>query len=160
MSTIFDPSEVVQIAVRIEENGERFYRKMAAKFDDPEVKELFLFLADEEIGHKDFYNNLFKQIKTFDPPTEYAVEYYEFIQSYADEVMFNKEEFDNNISKIDNVISALNFAIDSELKAILYFSEMKMMVLKEKREFLENIIEEERSHFVKLSNMKKLKENK
>ncbi len=160
MSTIFDPSEVFQLAVRIEENGEKFYRTMAEKFDDPEVKELFTYLADEEIGHKTFYTELFNAFKTYDPPSEYATEYYGFIKAYADEVMFNTKEFEENMLKINDIISALNFAIDSELNAVLYFSEMKNMVLKEKRDIIDNIIEEERKHFIKLSNMKKLKENK
>ena len=46
------------------------------------------------------------------------------------------------------------------LNAVLYFSEMKWMVLKEKRHIIDNIIEEERKHFIKLSKMKKLKEKK
>ena len=69
--------------------------------------------------------------------------------------MFNKEDFEENMSKVTDIISALDFAIDSELNAILYFSEMKRMVLKEKRDIIDNIIEEERKHFIKLSNMKK-----
>ncbi len=155
MNTIFDPSEVFQLAVRIEENGEKFYRTMADKFNDVEIKELFTYLADEEVGHKKFYNELYEDFKTYDPPSEYAAEYYEFIKSYADEVMFNKEDFEENMSKVTDIISALDFAIDSELNAILYFSEMKRMVLKEKRDIIDNIIEEERKHFIKLSNMKK-----
>jgi len=158
MATMFDPSEVFQLAVRIEENGERFYRKMAEKFDDAEVKELFNFLANEEIGHKKFYNELLKEFKTYEPPTEHATEYYEFISSYADEVMFNSKDFDESIDSITDIISALNFAIDSELHAVLYFSEMKRMVSQDKRDIIDNIIEEERKHFVKLSNMKRQRE--
>jgi rubrerythrin len=160
MGTIFDPSEIFQLAVRIEENGENFYRKMAEKFDDIEVKELFTFLANEEIGHKKFYNELLKEFKTYDPPSEYATEYYEFISTYADEVMFNTKDFEEYSSKVTDIISALNFAIDSELHAVLYFSEMKHLVSQEKRDIIDNIIEEERKHFVKLSNMKKIKEKK
>ena len=160
MGTIYDPSEVFQLAVRIEENGERFYKEMAERFDEPDIKELFIFLADEEIEHKKIYNHLYQEFKTFDPPVEYAAEYFEYIKIYADQVMFNKKEFEENISNITDIISALDFAIDSELNAILYFSEMKWMVLKEKRDIVDKIIKEERMHFIRLSNMKKKKENK
>ena len=57
MGLMFDPREVFQIAVRIEENGERFYREMASRIDDEEVQGLFSFLADEEVRHQRFYRS-------------------------------------------------------------------------------------------------------
>jgi len=37
MGVFFDVSEVFQFAIRIEENGERFYRKVAEKNSDKEI---------------------------------------------------------------------------------------------------------------------------
>ncbi|MCK4339265.1 MAG: rubrerythrin, partial [Candidatus Cloacimonetes bacterium] len=52
MINIFNASEIYQFAIRIEENGEKFYRQMAKKLDEPKVKELFTLLADDEVVHK------------------------------------------------------------------------------------------------------------
>ncbi len=38
MGIMFDASEVFQLAIRIEENGEKFYRRMVEKFDEPTIK--------------------------------------------------------------------------------------------------------------------------
>ncbi len=51
---IFDVTEIYQFAVQIEENGEKFYRAMVEKFDDPKVKKLFGFLAVEEVRHEKY----------------------------------------------------------------------------------------------------------
>ena len=37
--SLFEPSEVFQFAIRIEENGEKFYRQMVQKFDYPKENE-------------------------------------------------------------------------------------------------------------------------
>ncbi len=160
MKQIFDPGEVIQIAVRIEENGEKFYRKMADQFREPEIHELFEFLAEEEVSHKDFYDNLYAEFKTYDPPAEHQLEYFEYIKSFANDVMFSQKEFEKNLNSITEVKDALEIAINTELNAILYFHEMKGMVKKEKRDILDKIISEERLHFIKLSNMKRKLEGK
>ena len=54
--SVFEPSEVFQFAIRIEEGGEKFYREMAEKLNNAEVKTLFSALADEEIKHRKRYN--------------------------------------------------------------------------------------------------------
>jgi len=41
MAIFFSPSEIFQFAIKIEENGEAFYRKMSNKFKDSQTKELF-----------------------------------------------------------------------------------------------------------------------
>ena len=38
MSVIFDPSEIFQLAIRIEENGEKFYRQMSDKMKIQPIK--------------------------------------------------------------------------------------------------------------------------
>ena len=48
--------EVLQIAVRIEQNGLAFYQTAAAVL--PAHKEWLLFLADQEKGHEAFYKRL------------------------------------------------------------------------------------------------------
>lgn len=60
----FNAAEVFDIAIAIEENGKIFYDKAQDKVEDPEVKELFKFLALEEVQHREF----FMALKTKLPP--------------------------------------------------------------------------------------------
>ena len=48
---MFTLSDIRNIAVQIEENGEQTYRRAAERSVDPERKRLFTWMADEERGH-------------------------------------------------------------------------------------------------------------
>jgi rubrerythrin len=156
MGFMFDPNEVFQIAVRIEENGERFYRQMAEKLDDePEVRRLFLYLADEEIKHRDYYRELLESVGEVEPEEAYPGEYFDYLNSYANGIIFSQEAFEKKIAEIETLEGALDFAIGAEWDAIHFYQEMQGLVSKSRRSQLEEIIAEERRHFVKLSKIRK-----
>ena len=155
MSNIFNASEIYQFAIRIEENGEKFYRKMAKKLDEPKIKELFTFIADEEIQHKKIFENMLSKIESYEPPESYPGEYFEYLRAYVDNVLFSINKFDEDVEKIHNALEAIQFAIDKELDSVLYYQEMRNVVLAHQKELIKNIIEEERRHVVKLSEIKR-----
>ncbi|MBC8525252.1 MAG: ferritin family protein [Candidatus Cloacimonetes bacterium] len=155
MSNIFNASEIYQFAIRIEENGEKFYRQMAKKLDEPKVKELFALLADDEVVHKKTFKEMLSQIETYEPPESYPGEYFEYLRAYVDNVLFSINKFDEDVEKIHNALEAIQFAIDKELDSVLYYQEMRNVVLAHQKELIKNIIEEERRHVVKLSEIKR-----
>ena len=149
--SVFEPSEVFQFAVRIEQGGEKFYRTMASKLDDPDVKALFITLADEEVKHKKTYEGMVSKIEEYEPFESYPGEYLAYLRAYADNIIFTPERMDEAISRINDPSSALKFAIDREIDSILYYQEVRNLVPKSKHELIDKIIEEERKHFVKLT---------
>ena len=48
----FQPSEIISLAVEVEEKGANFYRRLADKVEAEEVKKLLLYLSTEEEKHK------------------------------------------------------------------------------------------------------------
>ena len=52
MTVTFNTCEVLEIAEQIERNGAKFYRRAAAIFDEPEICEILLRLADWEAKHE------------------------------------------------------------------------------------------------------------
>ena len=155
MSNIFNASEIYQFAIRIEENGEKFYRQMVKKLDEPKVKELFTLLADDEVVHKKTFKEMLSQIENYEPPESYPGEYFEYLRAYVDNVLFSINKFDEDVEKIHNALEAIQFAIDKELDSVLYYQEMRNVVLDHQKELIKNIIEEERQHVVKLSEIKR-----
>jgi rubrerythrin len=153
--SLFEPSEVFQFAIRIEENGETYYRQMAKKLDDKTVKDLFVMLAEEEAKHKKVYETLVSKIESYQPAESYPGEYFEYLRAYADNIIFDPKTLDEKISSISNTESALNFAIDNEVASILYYHDIKNLVPENSRPQIDKIIEEERRHYVKLTNIKK-----
>lgn len=156
--SLFEPSEVFQFAIRIEEGGEKFYRGMAGKLDDPEVKSLFSALADEEVKHKKTYEGMVSKIEDYEPFESYPGEYFSYLRAYADNIIFTPKRMEEEMSKIKDASSALKFAIDRELDSILYYQEVKNLVPENQRSLIDKIIEEERRHFVKLTQCSSNKE--
>ena len=158
MALMFDPREVFEIAVRIEENGERFYREMMKKIDDEGVQELFSFLADEEVKHRQFYRSVLEKAEPFEPEENYPGEYFDYLHSYASGVIFNQETFEKKLKEIGDAASALDFAIGVEWDSIHFYQELKGLVPASRRDSLDRIVAEERRHFVKLTKLKKERE--
>jgi rubrerythrin len=153
--SLFEPSEIFQFAIRIEENGEKYYRQMAQKLNDDEIKQLFNSLADDEVKHKQIYQDMVSKIEKYEPFENYPGEYFEYLRAYADNIIFDEKSFDKKISQINDKISALDFAINNEMASVLYYEEIKKLVPENKRNAIDKIIEEERRHFVRLSGIKR-----
>ncbi len=153
--SLFEPSEVFQFAIRIEENGEKFYRQMVQKFDHPKVKELFSFLADEEMKHKKIYEEMVSKIEKYEPFETFPGEYFTYLRAYADNIIFTQKKFDEEIANIKDIDAAIDCAINAELDSILYYQEVKNLISENQRKTIDGIIEEERRHFVKLSEIKR-----
>jgi rubrerythrin len=149
--SVFKPSEAFQFAIRIEENGERFYRGMAKKLEDAETKSLFSTLADQEVKHKQIYEGMVSKIENYEPVESYPGEYFAYLRTYADNIIFTPQRIDEEMAKIKDVQTALKFAIDRELDSILYYQEVKNLVPESQRAEIDKIIEEERKHFMMLT---------
>ena len=154
--SMFNSSEIYQFAIKIEENGEKFYRQMTEKLDDPKVKDLFTFLANEEVDHKRTFEKMLSKFEDYTPVESYPGEYFAYLKAYADNLVFGFNRFDDDISKIEDAVSAVQFAIGKELDTIMYFQEMKNIVPKSELNRINAIINEERKHVVKLSEIKRL----
>ena len=155
----FNASEIFQFAVRIEENGEIFYRKVADLSDNTNLKNLFTFLADEEVKHKEKFEDLLSKIEKYEPAETYPGEYFAYLKAYADQIVFSSMINRELGEKIDPV-SAVEFGIRRELDSILYYLEVKKVVPEPQQHLIEDIINEERGHFLKLSNLKKTLQEK
>ena len=152
---IFDVTEIYQFAVQIEENGEKFYRAMVEKFDAPKVKELFGFLADEEVRHEKVFKEMLANIEEYNPQESYPGEYFDYLHAYADNLVFTLDKIDDGINSVTTVDEALQFAIGKELDTILYYHEMRNVVPEHQQKLVDDIINEERKHVVKLTEMKR-----
>jgi rubrerythrin len=153
---IFDSSEVFEIAIRIEENGERFYKSASGKIDNKSVKKIFDYLADEEVKHRQLFKKLLSNIDSFEIPEGYPGEYMNYLTHYAKGIIFSDDEIDERVSNIKDPVTAVDLAIKAETDSILYYQEIKDLVPKEQRKNVEDIIMEEREHFLSLSELKSM----
>ncbi len=150
----FNAAEVYQFAVRIEDNGEKFYRGVAANSADSKVRELFTSLADAEVGHKKLFQSLLDGLEAYEPPETYPGEYFEYLRAYADNIIFTSQ-IDKELTAKVTPMEAVDFGIRRELDSITYYLETKNVVPDAQKSKIDRIVEEERQHFVKLSQLRK-----
>ena len=107
----FDAAEIFRFAVRIEENGEKLYRRAAGISDDEKTRYMFNFLADQEIKHKEFFGNILCTLDFSAFPFEtYPGEYVEYMRNYLDRQKIFNEKNEKESLGISDIISAVNFA--------------------------------------------------
>ena len=153
---VFTASDIVEVAIRIEENGVNFYKfaEQIAKKEDE--KKLFAQLAQAEVAHKKTFEKLFAGMEKSNPPESYEGEFGAYLRSYVDNnLIFTKEIMDQQLAKVTDTVSALDFAIQRELDSILYYHEIKKLVPAAQYDAIDQIIAEERRHFSNLTDMKK-----
>ena len=147
--------DVLQFAVRIEENGEKIYRQFSKTMEDSNVKKLFNYLADEEVKHKKTFENMVSKIEKYEPPESYPGEYFAYLRAYADNIIFTHKNLDKELAKIKGALAAIEFGIRREMDSILYYLEVKNFVPESQYNIVYKVINEERSHYLKLTELKK-----
>jgi len=153
---LFESNEIFLFAMRIEENGEAFYRKAARMAQEKALKDTFTYLANEEIEHRKTFERMLSKLEKVKIDESYPGEYLAYLRDYLDgKVIFDQKATDQESVAVTDTLSAIDFAIQRELNSILYYQEVKKFVTKNQQESIENIIEEERKHFAQLTDLKK-----
>lgn len=159
----FSATEILKMAIRIEENGEKFYTDAAKGAETAKVRELFEFLAEEEKNHSKFFRELKKTADAeddthygpFDPYIEEASRY---INAFADSHVFASSDYgddDGVIARIaDNELEAVQFAIDMEKESLLFYHELVRAMREKDKDTLDEIINEEKKHLMKLTEIR------
>ena len=148
--------DVVNFAIRIEENGERFYREAAEIVANQPVKELFERLANEETVHRKTFERLLSGLGDYRPPETYEGEYLAYLKDFIDgKAVFKDHPKIAQLAEASSIAGALDFAIQREMDSILYYQEIRMFVSARHSEAIDLIIDEERMHFALLSKLRR-----
>jgi rubrerythrin len=151
---VFSAGEILQFAIKIEENGEAFYLKHAEAFFESRARELFRHLAREEARHRKTFQDMLAKVETYTPSESYPDEYFAYLRAYVDDIIFSEGTLEREMQTIKDVISALDFSMRRETESIFYYQEVKKFVPEDQHALIEGIIEEERKHFTSLHETK------
>jgi rubrerythrin len=150
---MFDAAEIVQMALRIEENGLAFYQAAAPRATDPATRAIFERLASDEQRHAQLFQTMLT-IPELDTPSEesYPGEYEEYLTAFADSHVFNSAETSaRQAQAISSASEALRFAMAAEQDSIALYLHLKELVPAHQKPTVEKIITEERMHYINLS---------
>ncbi|HLD29728.1 MAG TPA: ferritin family protein [bacterium] len=151
---IFNASEIYQFAVRIEDNGEMIYKKFSKTLKDKEAGDLFIYLADEEVKHRRIFEEMLAPLEKYEPAESYPGEYFTYLRSYADGVVFARDRMEKERTGVTEFLSAADFGLRRETDSIMFYQEMKGAVSNDQKASIEKVIEEERKHFLKIYELK------
>lgn len=149
----YSADEVLQFAIRIEQTGGDFYRRLAERHrENRRLHDFFTYLAKEEEQHEDVFTDLVR-FMNYEPAEQYNEEYFAYLRTQADNIIFAEEKM-GDAGLIDDVSQALEFAMRREQDSIHYYAEMKNFVHPDGHARLDAIIAEERRHYQELYAMR------
>jgi rubrerythrin len=150
---MFTIDEIFDLALRIEKNGEKFYRDLIRRLDNAELQEALRWLAEEEVRHAQFFAGLKEQSvvgrQAF--PRE-DVSDNSLLQDLLGDRVFSLDDLD--LSSVSDLRSLLQQAIEFEKDTILFFEMIKSFIEEDAAlRQLELIIEEEQRHIATLERL-------
>ena len=152
---IFRATEVVEMAMQLEQRGELFYSVVAGKVTSPEVQALFEELAEEEKYHYAAFEKMtrtsWEQSPTFEGDWD---EYMMYLHATLHSTFF--EGSDKALAMAEQVTDAkeaLQMAIGFEKETMLFYFDLRDKVSDADKPVIDRIIAEERTHVQRLSEM-------
>lgn len=160
MAFDFNADEVFNLAIHIEENGARFYRKAAEFQTDADNRAALEKLADMEDVHKTTFEKMRRGITpaekaptVFDPQGDSA----QYLMAMAD--MHGGEGSPSAADALtgqESILEIIDIAIGLEKESILFYLGLKDLVPPRLgRDKVFDIIDEERRHIVQLNGFRK-----
>ena len=142
---MFSIQEILDIAIRIEKNGEKFYRDAMEKVPNDSVVSLLQWLADAEVEHWQGFTNLKQSMKADVGNRQVEEMSGAFLQDILGDQKFSLSDID--LADVHGVEILLQLAIEFENDTILFFEMISGLIDdSETLERLETIIREERHH--------------
>ncbi len=140
---------IIEFAMQMERDGQVFYEKAAAAAPQSELKEIFLYLAREEERHFAFFKSM------HEGDTQAAVKVLgSSTMAKTKNVFVHLIEENGDATFGDDVRKVWTEALKIEEKAVkLYTEEAAREKNPERKELLQRIAEEERSHVYLIDNM-------
>jgi len=153
---MFDLSDIIDLAIRIEKNGEKTYRKAMEQVSDPRLLSMLDRLAKDELEHEKWFESLKSQIK----PSDISPALDEMGRSMLRDVLgdqaFSISEAD--FSRMEDIKELLDISIEFEKDTIIFYEMISAFVEDSAAlKALSEIIDEENRHVIELAEqLKKL----
>jgi len=160
MAYDFNADEMFQIAIKIEENGARFYRRAAELQSDPSNREMLGKLEAMEKSHQNTFEKMRSRItdaeKTatvFDPAGDASQYLAAMADTHGGEGDPSAADALTGKSSMNEIV---NIAIGLEKESILFYLGLKDLVPPEfGQDKLDEIIGQERRHIIQLNGIRK-----
>ncbi|MHB1418609.1 MAG: ferritin-like domain-containing protein [Bacillota bacterium] len=152
--SLFEPIELLQIAVEMEKRGYAFYQAQAGKATDSAVRDLLLGLAAEEEKHQSEFAALGEDLEEANLRETYPGEYLDYLGSLLETHVFNDlGYFESSTTKRLTEKDVLQLAARLEKDTILFFYSMSRVVKPEKQSLIAELIAQEEGHLARINRL-------
>ena len=154
---MFSAKEIIELAIRIEKNGEAVYRSAIEKVPNPGLVPLLEWMADEEVKHANWFAELKHNLETKNENPFVEEMGHELFNEMLGDKNFSLKDVDfATIEEIDDLIETF---IEFEKDSIIFYEVLKPFVEDPVvREYLNKIIDEEKHHIELLKEITDRKE--
>lgn len=154
MANIFSGIEILKIAILMEDEGYMFYKNGAGNTTG-ELKEFLLSCANQELSHKEKFEELYNKLEAKDEASSeylYSDEVSAYLRSLIENQVFKKDE-DFKDAFIDTKTAVKN-AYDTEVRTIdVYTVLYEGITDQETKKIISLIIDEEKAHAAFFENL-------
>ncbi len=149
---MFSAYEIIDIAEKLEKNGEKVYREAMDQTGDPSLKELLEWMADEEVKHAEWFSELKSQVELNKDQLLIREMSGDLVSEFVGDQSFSLKDVD--FSAIKDSKELLEVFIEFERDTILFYEMLESFIIdKETGEKLNHIMDEEKTHISKLQEL-------
>jgi len=150
---LFTWKEIIDIAIQIETNGERIYRRAAQKAADPAMSEALTRMAGEEARHAEWFARLPLPDALSKTPSSLDKMARIFISEAMMDKALSLETAD--FSAMTGILDLVKTSVEFEEDTVLFFEMIRQFVDDDTTiALLDTIIAEEKNHIATLESWK------
>jgi rubrerythrin len=146
---MFSAGEIIDLAIKLEKNGEAVYRGAVEKVSMPALVPLLQWMADEEVKHADWFAQLKLDLETKNENPFVAEMSRELFNEMLGEKNFSLKDVD--FSSVEEIDDLLEIFIEFEKDSIIFYEVLTPFVEDPAaRDYLKKIVDEEKRHIERL----------
>ena len=147
---MFVIAEIIDLAVKLEKNGEATYRRAVDQVENPELISLLNWMADEEVQHANWFAALKEQAVSSGTNPFIEEMSRELFDDLVGDQSFSLKEVD--FSKIQSVDELLKVFIEFERDTAMFYELLLPFIEDDETSaHLQRIIAEENNHIKRIS---------
>jgi rubrerythrin len=146
---MFSIKEILDMAIRLERNGEAVYRNAIRNISSPQLVSLLKWMADEEVKHAEWFSELKKKLEAR-PQNPIGEEMSrELFKDLLGEQSFSLQ--DTDFSQVHRINDLIAIFIEFEKDTVLFYEMLEPFIENEETlQQLKEIIAEENRHIERL----------
>lgn len=149
---MFTIDDIKNIAVQIEQNGEKTYREVAKETTNPEIAEMFTWMADEEKRHAQWFKSFTATTPLTPEQQELAAMGKSLLQDMIKDQTFSLDK--EALVESKNLHEMLTQSVTFEQDTVLFYEFIGGLISEDQvLEQLQSIIDEEKKHAQRLEEL-------